>query len=264
MADKAPVSVAIITRNEEENIESCLKSALWADEIIVLDDASADNTVKIAKQFTDKVFSRKMDIEGKHRNYAYSLARNNWVLSLDADERITPELAEEITVLLKTEMKDKAYTIPIKSYIGKRWIRHSGWYPAAKVRLFDKRFFKYEEAEVHPRVFIEGSCGHLKRDIIHYSYRDFHDFFVSINNQTTLEAKKWFKERRNINFLKMYRKGLSRFLKGYIQKSGYKDGLLGFTISWAGALYQFMSYVKYKEMLQNEPKKEGCCCHGKD
>ena len=265
MADKAPISVVVITKNEEGNIADCLKSASWADEIVVLDDASADNTVNIAKQFTDKVFSRKMDIEGRHRNYAYSLAKNNWVLSLDADERVSPELAEEVTNLLKSEMKDKAYTIPIRSYIGKRWIKHAGWYPAGKVRMFDKRSFKYEEAEVHPRVFIDGSCGHLAKDIVHYSYRDWHDFFVSINNQTTLEARKWFKERRSVNFIKMYRKSLSRFLKAYVQKGGCKDGLLGFTISWAGGLYQFMSYVKYKEMLANEPKKEGCaCCHGKD
>ncbi len=193
MADREPVSVVVITKNEEENIADCLKSVSWADEIIVLDDNSTDKTVNIARQFTDKVFSRKMDIEGRHRNYAYSCAKNNWVLSLDADERVTSELAQEITKLSKGEMKDKAYTIPIKSYIGKRWIRYSGWYPAPKVRLFDKRSFKYEEAEVHPRVFIDGSCGHLKKDIVHYSYKDFHDFFVSLNNQTTLEARKWLK-----------------------------------------------------------------------
>ena len=250
--EKVPVSVVVITRNESENIADCLKSASWADEVIVLDDNSTDDTVKIAKQFTDKVFSRKMDIEGKHRNYAYSLARNEWALSLDADERITKELAEEVRQLFGSEMKDKAYTIPIKTLIGDRWIRYSGWYPAPKVRLFEKKSFKYEEAEVHPRVFIQGSCGHLKGDIVHYSYRTFHDFFESLNNQTTLEAKKWFKERRKVNFIKMYRKALSRFIKGYIQKGGFKDGLLGFVISWAGAAYQFMSYVKYKEMLWNE------------
>lgn len=266
MPEKAKVSVVVITKNEEDNIAECLKSASWADEVIVLDDGSTDQTVAIARKHTDKVFSRKMDIEGRHRNYAYSLAKNDWVLSLDADERITPELAEEITALLKGELKDKAYTIPIKSYIGKRWIRHSGWYPAGKVRLFDRHHFKYEEAEVHPRVFIDGSCGHLTKDIVHYSYRDYHDFFVSLNNQTTLEARKWFKERRKVNFLQMYRKSLSRFLKAYVQKGGFKDGLLGFTVSWAGALYQFMSYVKYKEMLYNEaPEKESCSlCHGKD
>ena len=254
--DKVPVSVVVIARNEADNIADCLKSAAWADEVIVVDDNSTDETVKIVKQFTDKIFVRKMELEGRHRNYAYSLAKNRWVLSLDADERISPELAGEIGALLKGEMKDKAYTIPIKAYIGKRWIRHGGWYPAAKVRLFDKNAFKYEEAEVHPRVFIDGSCGHLKKDIVHYSYKDFHDYFVSLNNQTALEARKWFRERRNINFIKMYRKVLSRFLKLYVQKSGYKDGLLGFVLSRGGALYQFMSYVKYKEMLENEKDRK--------
>lgn len=254
---KVPVTVAVITRNEADNIADCLKSAAWADEIVVLDDNSTDDTVRIARQFTDKVSTRTMDIEGRHRNYAYSLAKNTWVLSLDADERVSPELADEIAALMKTEIKDKAYTIPIKTYIGKRWIRHGGWYPAPKVRLFDKNAFKYEEAVVHPRVFIQGTCGHLKKDIVHYSYKDWHDFLVSLNNQTTLEAKKWFGEKRKINFIKMYRKGLSRFLKAYVQKGGCKDGLMGFIVSWAGAAYQFMSYIKYKEMLGNEKDASG-------
>lgn len=250
--DKLPISVVVITKNEEDNIADCLASAAWADEVIVLDDNSTDKTVDIAKRYTDKIFSRKMDVEGTHRNYAYSLAKNKWVLSLDADERVSVELAKELELLLKSDMKDRAYTIPIKTYIGKRWIRYGGWYPAPKVRLFDKGAFKYEEAVVHPRVFIQGTCGHLKRDIIHYSYRDYHDYFQSLNNQTTLEAKKWFKERRKMNFLRAYRKAVSRFLKAYFQKSGCKGGLLGFMVSYGSGLYQIMSYVKYREMLDNE------------
>jgi len=242
----------VITRNEEDNIDGCLKSVPWADELIVLDDDSTDKTVEIARRYADRVESRKMDIEGRHRNYAYSLARNDWVISLDADERASAELEDELKDLFKRQMKDKAYSIPIKTFIGRRWIRYAGWYPAPKVRLFDKSHFKYEEAEVHPRVFIDGSCGRLTKDIIHYSYRDFHDFFQSLNNQTTLEARKWFKEKRKIGFLKMSRKFLSRFLKAYIQKKGYKDGLLGFAISYAGGLYQFMSYIKYREMVENQ------------
>lgn len=248
--DKVPISVVIITKNEEANIADCLESASWADELVVLDDDSSDGTAGIAKRYTDKVFSRKMDIEGAHRNYAYSLAKNEWVLSLDADERVSQELAEELLVLFKTTPKDKAYSIPIRTFIGKRWIRYGGWYPAPKVRLFEKVSFKYEEAEVHPRVFIQGSCGRLTKDIIHYSYRDFHDFFVSLNNQTTLEAKKWFKEKRKIGFSKMCRKFVDRFLKSYILKKGYRDGLLGLVVSYSGGLYQFMSYVKYREMVE--------------
>src|SRR3989338_641982 len=249
---KVPVSVVVITKNVVNNIAGCLKSAEWADEIIVLDDSSSDKTVEMAKRFTDKIFSRKMDIEGAHRNYAYSLAKNNWVLSLDADEKITPELAEELRQIFQQPIKDIVFAIPIKTFIGRRWIRYGGWYPAPKVRLFDRRSFKYEEAEVHPRVFIQGSCGHLKRDILHYSYRDFHDFFESLNNQTTLEAKKWFKERRRIGFVKMYRKFVDRFLKAYILKQGFRDGFLGLMVAYGAGLYQVMSYAKYWEMLRND------------
>lgn len=254
--EKIPISVVVITKNEEDNIARCLGSVTWADEVIVLDDNSADATVEIAKRFTDKVFSRRMDVEGTHRNYAYSLAKNGWVLSMDADEMASAELETELRELFKGSMTDKAYTIPIKTYIGKTWIRHSGWYPAAKVRLFDKKHFKYEEVEVHPRVFIDGTCGHLTKDIVHYSYRDYHDFFQSLNNQTTLEAKKWFKEKRKIGFIKMRRKFLDRFLKAYVLKGGFKDGLLGFVVSYAAGLYQMMSYVKYQEMVANE--KDEC------
>lgn len=254
---KIPVSVVVITRNEEENIADCLKSASWADEIVVLDDNSTDGTVKIARQFTDKVFSRRMDVEGVHRNYAYSLARNDWVLSLDADERVSGQLADEFRELFKSPMKDKAYTVPIKNFIGTRWIRYSGWYPASKVRLFEKAFFKYEEVEVHPRVFIQGSCGHLKGDIIHYSYKDFHEYFQSLNNQTTLEARKWFAQRRKIGCFTACRKFVLRFLSAYIVKQGFRDGLLGFMISYGSGLYQLMSYIKYWEMLNNEKAKNG-------
>jgi glycosyltransferase involved in cell wall biosynthesis len=248
---KVPISIVVITKNEEENIADCLKSASFADETVVVDDCSADRTPEIARRFTDKVVSRKMDVEGVHRNYAYSLGRNDWVLSLDADERISDELKTELAGLFGgSPLRDKAFTIPIRTYIGTRWIRYGGWYPAGKVRLFDRRFFRYEEVEVHPRVFIQGSCGHLAKDIIHYSYRDLHDFFQSLNGQTTLEAMKWFNEKRRIGFLKMYRKFLDRFLKSYILKQGFRDGLVGFTAAYANGLYQFMSYVKYREMLK--------------
>ena len=253
MEIKLPITVVVITKNEEENIAECARSiAPWADELIVVDDYSTDGTVAIAKQFTDKVYLRKMDIEGVHRNYAYSLARNDWVLSLDADERASQELGDELRSLFTKPREHKAYTIPIKTYIGDRWIRHGGWYPAGKVRLFDKSFFTYEEVEVHPRVFIRGSCGHLTKDIVHYSYRDFHDFFASLNNQTTLEAKKWFNEKRKIGFVKMHRKFVDRFLKSYVLKQGFRDGLLGFIVAYGNGLYQVMSYVKYREMLENE------------
>ena len=253
--EKVPVSVVVIAKNEERNIEDCLKSASWADEIVVVDDDSTDRTVELAKKFTDKVFSRKMDIEGRHRNYAYSLAKNDWVLSLDADERVSPRLVEELRQLFKKPIKEVVFAIPIKTYLGDKWLRHGGWYPASKDRLFDKRIVSYEEKGVHPKIIYHGTCGRfLKGDIVHYSYRDFHDFFKSLNNQTTAEARKWFEERRKVGALKAFRKFLSRFLRYYIFEQGFRDGLIGFMVAFGGGYYQWMSYVKYWEMLQNEDK----------
>lgn len=253
--EKIPISVVVITKNEEPNIAKCLESLEWADEIVVVDDESTDKTQEIAKKYTKSVITKKLDIEGKHRNYAYGLARNEWVLSLDADEVISSELKEELRNLFKKEITHAALTIPIRTYLGNYWIRYGGWYPAGKVRLFRKSSFKYEEVEVHPRVFIDGTCGHLTKDIIHYSYRDFHDFFTSLNNQTTQEAKKWFNERRKIGFLKMMRKFYDRFFKAYFLKAGYKDGLMGFVVAYGNSLYQLMSYVKYQFLLKEEKEK---------
>jgi len=248
MEKRVPISVVVITRNEEDNIADCLESVRWADEIVVVDDFSSDRTIEIVKNYTDKVFQRKMDVEGVHRNFAYSKAKNEWVLSLDADEMATPELRDEIMGVLKKGTDCNAFSIPLRNYIGDYWVRYGGWYPAAKLRLFKKRFFKYEEVEVHPRAFLEGKCGHLKCDIIHKGCPNFAHFLNSLNRQTTLEAKKWFNERRKIGLAKCLRKFCDRFIKSFIIKRGYRDGFIGFMVAFFNSLYQLMSYAKYWEM----------------
>jgi len=158
---RLPLSVVTIAHNEEDKIEPCLKSTYgWVDEHIIVDDYSADKTLDIARKYTDKIFQRKMDIEGVHRNWAYQKAKNEWVLSLDADETVTDELKKEIFEVIKGNAEFDVYSIPLRTYIGNYWVRYGGWYPAGKVRLFKKSKFKYEEVKVHPRVFYEGKCGH--------------------------------------------------------------------------------------------------------
>ncbi len=246
------VSIVVITKNEEKNITDCLKSAGWADEIIVVDDESGDKTVEIARRFTDKVFIRKMENEGRHRNRAYEEAAGEWILSLDADERVSPELAEEIREVLERKENYAGYAIPIKTYIGKRWIRYGGWYPAGKLRLFKKGKFRYEESEVHPRIYLEGESRILKGDIIHYGYRNLNHFFSSLNSQTTLEAEKWFREKRVISFSTLCRKMIDRFLRRFLFKKGYKDGFMGVIIAFSDSLYQFLSFAKYWERKQQD------------
>lgn len=256
------LSVVILTKNEERNIEDCLKSVYgWAGEILVIDDMSSDTTVKIASNYTDKIISRKMDVEGRHRNFAYAQAKNQWVLSLDADERVTEELKQEITVVLSRERSRplptlcNGYTIPRRNYIGDYWVRFGGWYPSPQLKLFRKDKFRYEEAGVHPRAFMDDPCGHLKSDIIHYSYKNIEDFLSKMNNQTTREAQKWFDQNKPMRLCRFIWRTYDRFFRSYLAKKGYKDGYRGFVIAYFAGLYQFLSYLKYRELARSKKQR---------
>lgn len=256
MAEK--VSVVIITKNEESRLADCLTSITgWADEIIVVDDESTDKTPDIASEFGAKVFRRKMDIEGRHRNWAYAQASNDWVFSVDADERPTPELKQEIKQAISST-SHACFTIPFRTFIGDYWLRWGGWYPAPKVKLFRKSKFKYEEVEVHPRVFVDGSCGHLTRDVIHYSYRDWGDFLNKTNAQTTFEAQKWYnisldnsrKAGGKMNLIHALWRTADRFVRSFFLKQGYRDGFAGFMAAYYSSLYQILSYAKYRDLVR--------------
>jgi len=249
------LSVVVITRNEEKNIEDCLASvAGWAGEILIVDDLSTDKTLDLASKFTERIISRKMDLEGRHRNYAYSQAKNLWVLSLDADERATPELKNEIEEVLKNGTEFNGFTIPRKNYIGNYWVKHGGWYPSPQLKLFRKDKFRYEETGVHPRAFMDDPCGHLKSDIVHFSYKNFEDFFHKLNNQTSREAQKWFKQDKPMRLGRFIWRAIDRFMRTYLGKRGYKDGFIGFVVAFNAGLYQFLSYLKYCELTRERGK----------
>ena len=247
---KLPLSVVIITKNEERNMHDCLKSVVdWADEIVIVDDESTDRTVEISKSYGAKVYHRKMDNEGIHRNWAYAQAKNEWVLSLDADEMVSSELRDELAAVLPST-KFHAFDMPLRNHIGKYWVKHSGWYPAGKLRLFMKSRFKYEEVGVHPRVFLQGDTGHLTKDIIHKGYPDFEHFLASLNRQTTLEAEKWIETGRKMTLGVAVWRAVDRFFRSFIGKKGYKDGFVGLMITFFAMLYQVMSYAKYYERIK--------------
>src|SRR3989338_7611336 len=215
--NKLPLSAVVLTKNEEKNIEDCLRSVCdWADEMIIVDDESTDRTVAIAEKFSCRILHRKMDNEGIHRNWAYAQAKNEWVLSLDADETVSGELKKEILeVLPKTP--HHAFDIPLRNFIGKYWVRHGGWYPANKLRVFMKSRFKYEEVGVHPKVFLDGTTGHLTKDIKHKGYPDFEHFLASLNRQTTLEAKKWVETGRQMSLGRAIWRTMDRFPRSFIR-----------------------------------------------
>ena len=253
MANTLPLSVVVITKNEETRLRECLESVRWAGEIVVLDDNSTDKTVEIAHEFTEKVSRRAMDIEGKHRNVAYGLASNEWILSLDADERVTPELRDEIIRVLSNHPSCNGYTIPRKNFIGKTWMRYGGMYPSAQLRLFKKGQFKYDEqAEVHPQAYMPDPRGALKSDILHYTYRDFTDAIAKLDRQTDLEARKWFREKRKVGIFGTLRKMLDRFWRAYFSKKGYKDGVPGLFLAVNAGMYQFLTFAKVWEIRRGQ------------
>ena len=243
------LSVVVLSKNEERNIEECLKSVDgWAEEIVLVDDLSSDNTVKIASNYTDKILSRRMDVEGRQRNFAYAQAKNLWVLSLDADERVSQELKKEIEDVLSKETQYNGFTIHRRNFIGDYWVRYGGWYPSPQLKLFRRDKFRYEEVGVHPRAFMDEPCGHLKSDIIHYSYKNIEDFLNKLNNQTTREAQKWFEQNKPMRLGRFIWRTYDRFIRTYFVKKGYKDGYIGFVVAYLAGLYQFLSYLKYREI----------------
>ncbi|HBH97464.1 MAG TPA: hypothetical protein DDX89_06745 [Candidatus Omnitrophica bacterium] len=247
-----PLSVVILTKNEAEHIRDCIQSVAWAEEILVIDDDSTDDTVRIAKASGARVLRGTMENEGRHRNWAYAQAKHLWVLSLDADERVSPELAEEIQRSLISEPPWNGAVIPIRNYLGPHWLRCGGWYPAEKLRLFRRDRFRYEEALVHPRAFMPWPEGRLTGDILHFGYRDFEECFEKLNRHTSLEAQKWLKEGRKVSLLSALRRSLDRFLRAWIRKQGWREGFIGFVMAFYQGWYQWLSFLKHWELTQRQ------------
>ena len=245
-----PLSVVILTKNEASRIQECLESVGWAAERLVVDDESTDETVRLAESLGARVLRRKMDIEGRHRNWAYAQAQHEWVLSLDADERVTPELAEEIQAAIGSGRYD-VYAIPRRNYLGTHWIRYGGWYPSAQVKLFKRSVFRWEETTVHPRAITNRACGELRGDLLHFSYRDLADFVQKQDRHTTLEAQKWVMDGRRVTLGKALWRTVDRFVRSYALKQGFRDGWLGLVLAWRAGTYQWLSYTKYQALRRH-------------
>ncbi len=254
MAATVPITVVILTKNEARRLRDAIESVRWAEEILVVDDESADETAALAESLGARVVRRRMDNEGRHRNWASAEARFDWILSLDADERVTPELAAELQALFRAGAPPfDLYAIPRRNHIGQRWVRHGGWYPSAQLKMFKRTVFKWEEASVHPRALSDRPCGRLTKDLLHYSYRDLSDFVEKMNRQTTLEAQKWLSDGRKVTFGKALWRAADRFFRTFVSKKGYRDGTLGFIVAWFASAYQLISYAKYVEGRHGAP-----------
>ena len=249
-------SVVIIAKNESARIKDCLDSVPgFADEIVVVDDLSTDNTLAIALQYTSALFTRGMDIEGKQRNFGAANARNDWILLLDCDERLTVELKEEIAQVLKQpDEKIAAYWAPQVNYLGDMPLNHGGW-SSPHIRLYNRKHMKWSEAPydvIHPGIKTEeGYRGAtLKGKTLHYSFRNVEDFMAKINRYSTMEAFKWYTDKRKMPLGKALWRAWDRFFRRFVAKKGYKDGYFGFVAAVLSSLNELAVYSKYKEMKE--------------
>jgi (heptosyl)LPS beta-1,4-glucosyltransferase len=247
-----PVSVTVITRNEAADLADALRSVAWADEIVVVDSQSTDDTAAIARRFTDRVVVRDWPGYIAQKNYAASMATHDWILSLDADERVTPELAAEIQTRLATAPREAAFRIPRVTWHLGRWIRSTDWYPDYQLRLYDRRSAGWTGTYVHEAVTVRGAVGDLRGELQHYAYRDVADHLETIDRYTTLAARQMHEAGRRAGLLDLAVHPPLAFLRNYVARGGFRDGATGFVISRMNAYYVFLKFAKLWELQRRK------------
>ena len=243
------LTVTVITRNEAANIEGALESVKWADEIVVVDSHSVDETVAIAERHTARIVTHAWAGYSAQRNHAAEVASHDWILALDADERVPPPLAAEIQRIMREGSILGGYRMPRVSFYLGRWIRGTDWYPDYQLRLYDRRVGRFNGKRVHESVELSyGRPGTLQHDLQHFPYRDISDHVTSIDHYTTLAAEEWFAEGRRTNPLEAAVHPPAAFLRNYLFRRGFRDGTAGFLISILNSYYVFLKILKLWEL----------------
>lgn len=242
------LSVVVITRNEAANVRAALESARWADELVVVDSGSDDETVHIARELADRVTARDWEGFAAQKNHAAGLAAHDWILSLDADERVSPELAREIRALLDSEPAARGYRVPRATrYLG-AWIRSTDWRHDLQLRLFDRRAARWNDHLVHESVAVDGPVGRLRGTLEHRPYRDVSHHLGTIDRYTTLAARQMHREGRRAGWTDLTVRPAAAFLRNYLLRGGVRDGARGLIISLLNAGYVFLRFVKLWEL----------------
>ena len=257
------LSVTIITLNEAEHIAAAIESASWADEIFVVDSGSSDGTAAIALEKGARLLTREWTGYVDQKNYAATAAANDWIFSLDADERIPPALADEIRSVLATEPPAHAYRVPrVTRHLG-RWIRTTDFYPDFQTRLYDRRFARWRGRYVHESVVVDGPSGRLKNDLEHHSFRDLGDQAKRINHYSTLAALQMYEAGRRTGPVEILVHPVAAFLRNYVLRRGFLDGTAGLTISLMNAWSVALKFAKLWELQQQARRREDLEGHEK-
>jgi glycosyltransferase involved in cell wall biosynthesis len=246
------LSAVVITFNEEERLRACLESLVWADELVVVDAESTDKTVQIAREFTDRVWVRPWPGFAAQKNFAIEQATGDWILSVDADEEVSPELKEEIGAVL-SDRGDGAdgYRVPRRNIFWGRWVRHGGLYPDWQLRLFRRGRGRFVDHAVHESVKVTGTVGRLRAPLVHRSYRRVADFLARADRYSTLAAEAWIRSGRPARVGDLVWRPLGRFLGMYVVRAGFLDGWRGFLLACLYAYYVFIRSMKVWERARD-------------
>ncbi|XDD47261.1 glycosyltransferase family 2 protein [Leptospira sp. WS39.C2] len=249
-----PLSCAIITLNEEDNLSRTLKAISFIDDIVVVDSGSTDDTVKIAKSFGARVYNRKFQNYADQKNFAITKTKHNWVLAIDADEVVSPDLKEEIlAVFSKKQLDTKGFLIPRSTYYLGKWIRFGGYYPNYQMRLFQKSEGQFSGGLVHERVKLNGIPTKLKNPLFHYSYKNISDHLKFIDRYSSLFAEEEFRKGKRCSIFWAFMKGCFKGFYMYWIRLGILDGKQGFVLALLGFYYNFLKYLKLYEKTNSVP-----------
>ena len=256
------ISAVISAYNEEKNIERCLKSLTFADEIIVVDNSSTDKTLEIAKKYTKNVYEQKNNPEEIDflKNLGFEKASSEWILSIDADEEVPLALADEIRSQIRnTKSRINGYWIPRKNIIFGKFIEYTGWYPDPQLRLFRKGTAKFVKAHVHEPVKLEGESAYLTEHLVHHHYKNIQEFLnKTINLYAPNEAEEYKKKGYVFSYFDAIRFPLNEFLSRFFARKGYKDGFHGLMLSLLMAFYHFLIFANlWEKQGFKEYDKEG-------
>lgn len=248
-AEAPQLSAIIIAKDEAHNLPDCLATLNWVHEIIVVvDETSNDNTAAVAREYTNKVFTRTWGGYALAKNFALAQATGEWVLSIDADERVTPELREEICALLTASPQCDGYEMPrLANFVGK-WIMHGGWYPGYVLRLFRRDAGGFDNVAVHEAIQVQGNVGRLRHHLLHYTDPSIRHYFEKFNRYTALAAEEMQRRGKRFHVWDLLIRPSWFFFRMYILRTGFMDGLPGLMLATFSAAYVFTKYAKLWEL----------------
>ncbi len=247
------LSVAIITKNEEANIEECLRSVSFADEVVVVDSGSTDRTVEISLKYTDRVHTEPWQGSfSAQKQLAVDLCQGPWILVVDADERVPEELREEILGAMGRAEGFAGYEVGRRNHFGPSWIRGGGWYPDLSVRLFLKERGRFGARLVHEKVEVDGPVARLSNTLVHYTYRNASDYVLRMDRYSNLAAQELLESGKRPTVSAIVLRPLYTFFKMYVLKAGFRDGIKGFFLAASYAYYTLLKYFKLKELTEGD------------